>query len=415
MVTKVKNERLFCTVFLRPSRRKNDQQFIVFVGIYLNGERFSFSLGYYIDKDDWDETAKRPIVKDKRPDLQQLNSIITVTLSKLQQSYEYLKGLKNDVTALDVISCYRGEDTKPMVKKDHGVIYIFNKETERLTKNNYIVASTIERREVVRRTFSEFIEKTYKMHDYPVEKVNSEYIRQYETFLLHDRGQSKNTLYRSMKFLKSVILYAMANGYISINPFYGIVFHTEPVDHPFLTVNELQTILSKKIEILRIAAVRDIFCFCCLTGLAYADVAALKRDDVFENLGDYWIRKQRQKSSQFFEVPLCDVAYAIVKKYVDNPLPTSSAGQIFPVSSNQKMNAYLKELADICGIHKNLTTHCARRTFATLSQAFGSKLQNIARMMGHANVTMTQKYAQILDTSILEDSNRMNGQFTYEQ
>lgn len=161
--------------------------------------------------------------------------------------------------------------------------------------------------------------------------------------------------------------------------------------------------LHKEISIPRLAQVRDIFCFCCLTGLAFTDVQQLKAEHLVVDIhGKIWIRKARQKTKNMCNIPLLDEAQKILDRYKDHPY-CQTHGVLLPVCSNQKMNFYLKELADICGIPKNLSTHTARHTFATLTLASGATIDNVAKMLGHANVNMTRRYAKVLDSSIMRD------------
>ena len=176
-----------------------------------------------------------------------------------------------------------------------------------------------------------------------------------------------------------------------------------PVDRPFWKKQEFLSMFHKEISIPRLAQVRDIFCFCCLTGLAFTDVQQLKAEHLVADIhGKIWIRKARQKTKNMCNIPLLDEAQKIIDRYRDHPY-CQTHGVLLPVCSNQKMNSYLKELADICGIRKNLSTHCARHTFATLTLASGATIDNVAKMLGHANVNMTRRYAKVLDSSIMRD------------
>src|ERR1700712_3154077 len=110
----------------------------------------------------------------------------------------------------------------------------------------------------------------------------------------------------------------------------------------------------------RIPSDRDIFIFCCFTGLAFIDVKQLKRSEVCIGIdGQYWIQKNRQKSNEPSKIPLLPIALQILDKYKDYPLCVAK-DVLLPVLSNQKYNSYLKELADICNINKNMTSHTAR-------------------------------------------------------
>ena len=181
------------------------------------------------------------------------------------------------------------------------------------------------------------------------------------------------------------------------DPFAQIRFHLDAVEREFLEKQELKTLLNKNISVPRLAQIRDIFCFCCLTGLAFSDVKQLKSEHLVTDInGMIWIRKTRQKTKNMCNIPLLDEAQKILDRYKDHPY-CQTQGVLLPVCSNQKMNMYLKELADICGIRKNLSTHCFRHTYGTMLITAGVDLYTASKMMGHADVRPTQIYAKIID------------------
>ena len=159
--------------------------------------------------------------------------------------------------------------------------------------------------------------------------------------------------------------------------------------------------------------VRDIFLFQCWTGLAFIDVSELKPEHlVTDNEGNIWIRKARQKTKIMCNIPLLDIPLAILDKYKGYPL-CEKKGTLLPVPCNQKANSYLKEIADFCGIKKNLTTHTGRHTFSTVvTLANNVSLENVSKMLGHTNTKMTQRYAKVLDQSILRDMQNVRENFS---
>jgi site-specific recombinase XerD len=184
------------------------------------------------------------------------------------------------------------------------------------------------------------------------------------------------------------------------------------VDIEFLSREELDTLMNKSFSIKRLEQVRDVFVFCCLTGLAFSDVEQLSAEHlVRDNNGSLWIRKARQKTKQMCNIPVISRAKDILDKYADCE-ECQIKGRLLPVSSNQKMNAYLKEIADICGIHKRLTTHVARHTAATVVfLANEVSMENVAKILGHSNIKMTQHYAKVLDSSIMRDMGNVERSF----
>lgn len=204
--------------------------------------------------------------------------------------------------------------------------------------------------------------------------------------------------------LKNFILYAIRNEWLEKNPFryYKMKVDRTNVKVP-LTKEELETLIHKPLPNDRLARIRDVFSFCCLTGLAFTDVDHLRREHITtDEDGTQWIHKPREKTAVMSRVPLLPHPIALLRKY-ERDETCRARGKLLPVPSNAKMNAYLKELADICGIRKRLSTHTARHTFATLILASGATLYNVAKMLGHSNTNMTRHYARILDSSIMRD------------
>lgn len=180
----------------------------------------------------------------------------------------------------------------------------------------------------------------------------------------------------------------------------------------FLNEQELLLIAEKHIVIKRLEQVRDIFLFSCYTGLAYCDVAKLTKANVVIGVdGDRWIFTNRSKTNTASKIPLLPISNSIANKYADHPV-TSRSGKLLPVMSNQRMNSYLKELADLCGITKELTFHCARHTFATtVTLTNGVPIETVSKMLGHKSLKTTQHYAKIVDKKVSEDMRALKEKF----
>lgn len=182
----------------------------------------------------------------------------------------------------------------------------------------------------------------------------------------------------------------------------------QEVDTVFLTTEELEAIAKKDIQNERLSLVRDIYIFCCLTSLAYIDVKQLKRSEVTIGIdGKLWIDKRRQKSKVPTKVPLLPITKQILEKYKDHPYCIEK-DLLLPVLSNARYNEYLKEIAAICGINKNLTSHTARHTFGTtVTLSNGVPLESVKQMMGHKKITQTEHYAKILPVKVSEDMKQL--------
>lgn len=221
-------------------------------------------------------------------------------------------------------------------------------------------------------------------------EINGEFVRAFEFYLKTEKECQQNTVIRYMKCLKKITNLALANEWIAKDPFIGIKFHEKEVIREFLTLEELQTIYQKEFTIERIVLVRDIFIFAAFTGLAFIDVQQLSPEHlVRDDNGNLWIRKPRQKTKNMCNIPLLDIPQEILKKY-ENHSFRHKKGTLLPVPCNQKMNSYLKEIADLCNIQKKLTMHTARHSYATsVCLANGVSIENVAKMLGHSNIKIT--------------------------
>jgi len=209
-----------------------------------------------------------------------------------------------------------------------------------------------------------------------------------------------------MKYIacvKKMAIRALRNGWLQRDPFIGFSIALREVERHALTAEELERMTAKNFAIERLSQVRDIFLFSCFTGLAYADLQKLKRSEISTGIdGGKWIFTSRQKTDTASRIPLLPMAQQILEKYLGHPLCTND--KVLPILSNQKMNQYVKEIADVCQIDKHLTFHIARHTFATtITLSNGVPIETVSKMLGHRNLKTTQNYAKILDRKVSND------------
>mgnify|MGYP002746120390 FL=1 len=263
---------------------------------------------------------------------------------------------------------------------------------------------TINRYKNVLNKLQKAILKFYEKEDITFHELSPEFIKAFDIYLKTEAGLCRNTVVRYMKCLKKITNMGLAKEWMRKDPFYGYKMQQDETDPTFLTYEELQTIMNKEFTIPRLALVKDIFIFALYTGLAFIDVYNLRPEHVSENNnGNLWIVKPREKTNNLCNIPLLSIPKQILEKYKDNPY-CMDKGTLLPVPCNQKMNSYLKEIADLCGIKKNLTTHTARHSFASvIALANNVSLPNVAKMLGHSSTRMTQHYAKVLDQTILRD------------
>ena len=371
----------------------------VFMRLTINGERADASIKRFIEPHAWNSEKGKANEKCRGgKDLNLYLDAISANILRIQRDLELDK---KEVSAQIILNRYLGKEQSDR----HTLMEVFRAHNEKcraLIGINF-APDTVLRYETCLRLIEEFMRNTYKKEDCYLEEVTKQFVEEFEFYLKTIRKCCHNTTTKYLANFKKITRIALSNGWMKRDPFAQIRFHLDAVEREFLEKQELKTLLNKNISVPRLAQIRDIFCFCCLTGLAFSDVKQLKSEHLVTDInGMIWIRKTRQKTKNMCNIPLLDEAQKILDRYKDHPY-CQTQGVLLPVCSNQKMNMYLKELADICGIRKNLSTHCARHTFATLTLASGATIDNVAKMLGHANVNMTRRYAKVLDSSIMRD------------
>jgi site-specific recombinase XerD len=263
---------------------------------------------------------------------------------------------------------------------------------------------TMERYDTSYRHTQSFIRWKFQKDDIDIKDLKFEFIADYEFWLKTVRNCEHNTTVKYLSNFKKIIHICMNNGWLAKDPFVGFKMNKREIERPFLVQEELDAIINKDFPIQRVAQVRDIFVFCCYTGLSYVDVERLTSEDLATGIdGEKWIWTRRQKTDTATRVPLLPPAFAILEKYKNHPL-CLRCSKLLPVSSNQKMNMYLKEIADACGITKKMTFHTSRHTFATtVTLSNGVPIETVGKMLGHRNLKTTQHYAKILDKKVSDD------------
>ena len=391
--------------FLKKTRLLKNGEASVCMRITVNGTRVENNIRKSIDPALWSQAKETARGKSRRAC--DLNTYIEEARIKLYQIFCELEQQNRPVTAHLLQELFFGQEKPEEVRTLLGTMQEHNDQCRALVGTDYALI-TVRRYESCRRYLAELIRQRYGKEDLPLTEVNGELVRAFAFYLKTEKGCQQNTVIRYMKCLKKITNLARANDWMAKDPFLGIRFHEKEVVREFLTMDELQTIYRKEFPLERLTLVRDVFIFAAFTGLAFIDVQQLAPEHIVrDNNGNLWIRKPRQKTKNMCNIPLLDIPQEILRKYADHPT-CRKKGVLLPVPCNQKMNSYLKEIADICMIRKNLTTHCARHSYATsVCLANGVSLENVAKMLGHSNIKMTQHYARVLDSSILRDMNQV--------
>ena len=371
----------------------------IYSRITVNGKRSEFSIQRKVLFDKWNSEAGR--MNGNSLEARELNRYLTSIKSKIYKIQENLSENGGLVTSIKIKNIYLGKDSTHKM-----LLEIFQEHNDKVDSliGKDFAAGTAERYKTAKKHIEAYILMEFKVKDIPVIDVDHKFITGFEYYLKTERNCSHNTAIKYITNFKKIIRIAFANDWISKDPFTSWKARLKIVDREFLTVEEIQTMVEKELHTERLDQVKDIFIFCCFTGLAYSDVKKLSTNNIVIGIdGGKWIKINRSKTDTRSNIPILPTAEAILEKYAEDS-EVKNNQLLLPVLSNQKMNAYLKEIADLCSINKNLTFHLARHTFATtVTLSNGVPIESVSKMLGHKSLKTTQHYAKILDRKVSDD------------
>lgn len=403
----MKQEMMSILFYIIKTRKLKNGEAPILLRVTVDGAYSDIRINRSVKEEVWD--VKLGMCRGKSREANELNEYIRSLHTRLYEIHRNMM-LQDEFFTPDVLlkKLFNKETTKTVMQffKEHN-------EDCRLRIGKDYAYSTINRYDNCFKSLQFVIEKECGKPDITFSEFTTQLVRKYELYLTVDKGLSLNTLVRYMKVIKKISSLAITSGLLKSDPFVGLKFKQPKINPVFLTKEELDIIVKKEFNLPRIDFVRDVFIFCCYTGLAYIDVSSLKKEHiVLDNEGTYWIRKSREKTENMCDIPLLDIPMEIIRKY-ENHKMCKSKGILLPVMCNQKMNSYLKEIADFCGIDKDITTHTARHTFATtVTLANGVALTNVARMLGHTSTRMTEHYAKVLSHNIFSDMKKVQSKMS---
>lgn len=385
--------------YLKGKHFKKDVKVPIYLRLTVNGQRSELSVSRKVDLQKW--CARTGKMKGTNLEANELNQYLDTVRSRINRIHRQLVEDNKTFTSSDVKNLYLGKGEKLKM-----LLELFDEHNQQMEKLIGIefAMGTYKRYHTTRSHVAEFIKTELKKSDIPIRDVNLKFIKGFEYFLKTAKECNHNSALKYINNFKKIIRMAVAHEWISKDPFYNYKVQFKTVEREFLSKEELQALVDKNIKGKRLNIVRDMFVFCCYTGLSYIDVQKLHPDNIVKHIdGSLWIKSKRSKTKSRLGIPLLPTALAILEKYQDHP-KVINGDCVLPVLSNQKSNAYLKEIADLCGIKKNLTTHLARHTFATtVTLSNGVPIETVGQMLGHKNLRTTQHYAKIIDRKVSDD------------
>ncbi|MBV4357713.1 site-specific integrase [Pinibacter aurantiacus] len=383
--------------WIHKSKQNRKGEAPIYLRITYNSERKNISTGFNVAPSRWDGT--KGVVKGLKEDAVQINGYISQTKARLMELFnEMLK--EQDINLDKLIERFFGKDVSDISLLE--LVELHNKDFESRIDIDY-ARSTFEKYDILQKKLKAFIPYKYQKKDIRLRDLTHQFIMDFDFYLKsHDKNEH-NTATKYLKNLKKIVNTAVIKGWLDDNPFEAFKSPYKDVDRIYLTQVELEIIRQKTFKQERLSLIRDIFLFQCYTGLSYVDMSKLVHNNITDGIdGRKWIITRRRKTNVRAAIPLLNQAQELLARY--NTSCADSNTPIFPFYSIQKFNSYLHEIAELCSINKNLTSHVGRRTFATtIALANGVGLETISKILGHSNTRITSQYAVVNDIKLSLD------------
>jgi site-specific recombinase XerD len=391
----------------KKSRKNNDNLLPIYLRVTIEGKRFEVTTNRCVESFKWQAKAEK--VKGNTDEARSINSYFDLLKHKI---YNY----QREILKEDKAFCVENLRQKwfGITEQKRMLIEIFqhhNDQMKALIGNEFSKATYIRYQTTMGHTQG-FLQWKYKVNDIEIKKLNFEFISDFEFWFKSVRKCNHNSTLKYISNFKKIINKCIQLGWLEKDPFFGFKMNKKDVERIPFTMEEIEIIKNKQFIADRLSQVRDIFLFCCYTGLAYIDVKKLKRSEINLGIdGEQWIFTNRTKTETGSRIPLLPYSLALLNQYKQHP-QCINKDLALPVLSNQKMNAYLHEIADVAGIKKRLTFHIARHTFATTITLTNSvPIETVSKMLGHKSIRTTQIYAKILDLKVSTDMKKLREKF----
>lgn len=393
--------------YVKSSKAAKNGLLPIYQRITINGTRIELSTSKFVEKTKWNTAAGK--IKGNSEEARLINSYLDILNAKAYETEKWMVNNNQEINAQTFKNKFLGIE-----EKQRKLIVIFedhNKRMKELVGKEFSI-NTYKKYETALSHTKEFLKYQYNLNDISIKQVDIAFINDFDFYLRNTKNCNNNSTIKYIRNFGKIVKQCYVNGWIEKDPFLNYKGKVKEIERAYLSEEEIESLLNKEFKIKRLELVRDMFIFSCFTGLAYIDVFNLTKSNIVIGIdGEKWIFTHRQKTESASKIPILPVTQMIIDRYEKHPVCINE-NRLIPILSNQKMNAYLKEIAGVCEIEKELTFHIARHTFATtVTLTNGVPIESVSKMLGHKNLRTTQHYAKVLDKKVSEDMKILKDKF----
>jgi len=394
------NHKLNILFVIRGNRTRQDGRAPLLCRLTYNKKRKPFSTGQFINPKYWkskEQTANPP------DDDGYLNSQLSLIKSNINRAFLLLQVKELDFDVDDIYNQFIGKSTTA----EKTLLEAFDYHINRMQKLVGIDVKQVS----VQKYFQSlahvksFLRFKYNKKDYLLKDLKLQFLHDFEYYLKTEKKFLPNSVYKTIQRLRRVVRVSIGAEYLIKDPFVLHKANKPKVQVVFLSTDELETLENHQFSQPRLQQVKDWFVFSCYTGLAYNEIKNLRKQYIVKGFdNELWIEMKREKTQKNISVPLLPKARELIDKYA---LVNSEV--VFDVFSNQRYNSYLKEIASILGLEKRLTTHTARKTFASTVLLYNDvPMEIVSQLLGHSSITITEdSYGKVVQKKVSEEMKKL--------
>ncbi|SFB91794.1 Site-specific recombinase XerD [Algibacter lectus] len=405
----MQSQTTFTLSFWVNATRVKNNQVSVFARVTVNGKRSNISLQRKVILSEWDSNKGR--ARGNKQESRLLNRYLDLVKNRIYEAHDQLVKEKTFICSQSIKARFLGEDNE-----EYSLLTLVDYHNTQMSES--LTYGTLKNYFTTQKYIKLFLAKKRKTQDVYLSQLTFRFLVDFEKFLRlyvpedHQKKMENNTVMKHIQRLRKMVTLAYKMEWIDKDPFIKFKPTYIKNEREFLREDELLTIIEKEFDIERLTLVKDLFIFSCYTGLSYIDVMNLNEDNIAIGIDrGRWIITNRQKTHSKVKIPILPIAEELIGKYKGH-LKTKKTKTLFPNISNQKLNSYLKEIADLCSIKKNLTFHIARHTFATtVTLSNGVPIETVSKLLGHTKIATTQIYAKVIERKVSEDMHILRNKF----
>ena len=388
--------------FYLNTHKKSGEKFKIYCRITIDRIKSEFYTGFSVSSDAWDDAKRSTNDTNINAELAEIeNKIYTIRRSLLDNQIP--------LTPSIIVDHYKGKKSTKIY-----IIEYFSQHVKYIETKGEHAKVTLSQYRTTLKILKQFINDHLKKHDLLLTEINYSFLQNLDSYMLNDykdpyhRNIERNTINKHHSRVRTVLNKAINEDLLVKSPYNKFKLKDKKTKRDFLNAEELNQIKEHDLsDNPSIAKIRDFFLFSCYTGLRFNDAFTLKMDDIKEDdQGIKFISIKMHKTDDFVDIPLIEDVQEIIEKYNDHP-DREVLEFVLPRISNQKINFYLKILADSIGIKKTITHHVARHTFATQALNRGIPVEVVQKLMGHTDIQTTQIYAKMLTSTLVKEMEKM--------